>query len=314
MLDNLGVKVVCLLVAALLWVQVASTVEVEQIVRLPVEVSGLADSLAVAASALPDEVSVRIRGSRLQLLLSDVVQRDLGRVDLDLTGLGPGIHRYDVTVLDVRVNASPLEVVPAISLQLDLQALVRRQVPVRLELEGDIPEGFTLAGRPELTPERVELVGPADVVSRVDVVRTETVRLGKRRSSFQQRVALVDPGEDLRVRPIEVEVAIGIDAVVERSFDDVPVTVLSSLAPEWIAVEPTTARVRVVGAAAALGRLRPEEISVLVPIDADVRGVAQVPAQVAVPDGVLSFTVQPPTFQVIVDERRGAETAAGGRR
>ena len=311
MFENLGVKLACLFIALLLWVQVASNVEVEQMVRLPLRVEGLADSLAIHEDELPATVSVRIRGSRLQLLLADIVSRELGRVTLDLTGLGPGRHRYDVSVLDVRVNATALEVVPPVSLDLQVLRKVQRLVPVRLVTEGELPEGFVLAGRAESIPSRVEVSGPEDRVETVESVRTRAVRLGRRRASFRERVPLVPPGPGLALHPVEVDVEIGVDAVIERRFEDVPVTVLSDLPAPWITVVPTSAAVVVRGARSVVEALAVEEVSVLLPIDETIRGVAQVAAQVAVPDGIVSFSVEPATFQVIVDE--GQAVGEGGR-
>lgn len=300
MLSNLGIKLICLLVAVLLWAQVASTVDVEQLVRLPVEIVGLADTLAVATSRLPDAVSVRIRGNRLQLLASDLVQRDLGRVQLDLSAVGPGLHRYDISVLDVRVSATPLEVVPPVALELDVQRLVSKLVPVRLVLTGELPAGVALAGRPELVPSRVTVSGPERLVEPVVEVESEELRLARRRSSFTQRVPLVAPDRDVRVRPIEVEVAVGVDEIIERVFEDVPVTVLSEIEPERVSLDPTMVRVRVSGAVGVVNALTLDEVSVLVPIGSSVKGVAQVPAQAVVPDGLTVTGLEPGSIHVLV--------------
>lgn len=300
MFSHLGIKLLCLLVAVLLWAQVASTVDVEQIVRMPVEVVGLADSLAVASSRLPESISVRIRGKRLQLLASDLVRQDLGRVQIDLTAVGPGRHRYDVSVLDVRVSATPLEILPPVTLDLEVQKLVSKLVPVRLVMTGEPPAGHAVAGRPEILPSNVTVSGPQRQVDAVKEVVSEELRLARRRASFTQRVPLVDPGRDLRLRPIEVEVAVGIDEIIERTFEDVPVTVLSDLAPERISLDPTTVRVRVTGAVGVVQSMRVDEVSVLVPIGAQVKGVALVPVQTVVPDGIEVTGVEPGSIHVLV--------------
>lgn len=311
MFDHLGVKLVCLLVATLLWVQVASNEEIDDVVRLPLQIAGLPDSLTVQRSVLPETVGVRVKGNRLSVLLSDLVQRDLGRVELDLSDRGPGRHAYEVTVLDVNVNATPIEIVPATTLEIPVERLLRRMVPVRLVTEGKLPDDYSLAGRPEITPERVEVTGPESIVAALEQIPTVPVRLARRRESFTERVSLAPAQGDLRLLPVEVEVAVGIDAIVERVFENIPVTVWSDLASERIHLEPTIARVRVVGAAGVVGSMGPEEISVLVHIEAGVSGVAQIPGQVVVPDGVASSSLEPVSFQVIVDG--GASPVEGGR-
>ena len=57
MFQNLGIKSLCLIIASLLWLQAAATTDVEEILRLPVRVVGLTDSLTVVGSRLPDTIS-----------------------------------------------------------------------------------------------------------------------------------------------------------------------------------------------------------------------------------------------------------------
>lgn len=311
MFDRLGVKIICLIVALLLWVQVASTVDVEKLVQLPVRVEGLADSLTVRHSRLPEEVGVRVRGSRLQLLLSQLVSRDLGHISLDLTTYQPGLHSYEVTVLDAVVNATAVEVVPPTTLTLDVQREVTRDVPVRLRTRGDFPDGYTRASRPEITPREVRVTGPERVVTAVREVDTQEIDVRRRRSSFSETVALQVPDPDVHLSPVEVDVSLGVDEIIGRQFRDVPVTVLSDLPAERIHLEPTHARVQVRGPATLVEALAPEEVEVILHIDESVEGVAELSGQVIVPDGMLSSTVEPASFQVVVDPV-AEEAPAGG--
>lgn len=315
MFDRVGVKIICVVVALLLWIQVASTVTVEKLVRLPLTVVGLPDSLAVRRSALPDEIGVRLRGTRLQLLLSDVVSRDLGHVQLDLTGQGVGRHTYELSVLDAVVNATALEIVPATTLVIDIQEWVQSDVPVHLSMVGELSDGLALATNPEITPATVKVSGPRSLVEGLHEVRTADLDLRRHRESFQEVLKLIDPSEDLTIRPVEVQVSIGIDEIVERQFREVPVTVLSDLDASRIHLEPTHAQVHVRGAAAAVNALAAEDVEVVLHIDATAIGVSEVGAQVILPDGPLSASLEPNTFQVVVDSDSGplpAEDPSGG--
>ncbi len=313
MFDRIGVKIVCVVVALLLWVQVASTVNVEHLVRLPVVVVGVPDSLSVRESVLPDRVGVRLRGTRLQLLLSDLISRDLGQIQIDLTGKGPGRHTYELSVLDAVVNATALEIVPATTLVLDVQPKVRRSVPVHLSLTGDFPEDRTLAAPPEITPPQVEVTGPESLVEGLAEIRTTDLDLRRHGESFETKLSLVNPDPDLVLSPVEVEVSVGVDRIVERQFREVPVTVLSDLDPARVHLEPTHAQVAVRGAAAVVDALSPEDVEVVLHIDAEAAGVSEVGAQVILPAGMFTSSLEPANFQVVVDPlpedaNRGAES------
>jgi len=299
--SNTGVKLVCLLVALVLWIQVASTQDVEEIVQLPLAVVGLPDSLIVRGDTLPDEVGVRIRGSKLQLLRDQIVHRGFGRVEVSLQPATPGRHEHEVTVLDVRSAATPLEIVPDLELQLQVDRRVSRLVPVRLAVEGQLPSGFTMAGKPEISPAAVEVTGPEPVVSALGQIGTQPLRLDRQRGSFRRRVGLALRDPSLRVRPVEVEVAVGVDEVRERLFAEVPLSILNALAPERVHVDPSHAQVRVVGGGGAVDALRVEDIAVLLQVEDLAPGVYQLTPEVVVPDGITSTSVEPASFQVIVE-------------
>jgi len=311
MFQNLGVKLLCLLVAILLWVQAASTDFQEREVSLPLTVVGLPDSLAVARSRLPDAITVRLRENRLRLLLSEITRADLGTVQLDLSELPVGRTRVSLIPRYVQTEATPLSIIAPTSIDVRVQPRLSRAVAVTLRTEGEIPEGFAASGVREITPESVTVAGPKDVVEAIDQVLTDVVRLDRRRSSFRSTVDLIPPALDVELRPREAIVSIGIEEVVERVFDEVLVTVFldGDATPDRLRLDPTTVRVSVKGAAGAVARLKPEDISVRVPIAADLRGFDDLPVEFVAIDGVIEATVTPSEIQVFVDAADSAATA-----
>ena len=301
MFQNLGIKTLCLLIASLLWLQAAATTEVEEIRRLPVDVYGLGDSLTVTLSRLPASISVRIRGSRLQLLSADLFSRERGKVGLDLAGFTAGHHRYDVSVLDVRAPGTALDIVPEVSLDIHVEALVTRRVPVQLVRSGQLPDGVVFVTDLDVAPATVELVGPESLVVAVEQVSSVPFVLDNRLESFSERVQLESPGDELSLRPVEVEVSAGIEPVEERVFESVPLTVLREDNRMRVELVPSQARVVVTGARSVLDALGAADISVLVTIPEGVEGVSEVEAEAVLPDGLLTARVEPRVFQVLAE-------------
>jgi YbbR domain-containing protein len=302
--QNLGIKTLCLLIASLLWLQAAATTDVEEILRLPVRVVGLTDSLTVIGGRLPDTISVRVRGNRLQLLSADLLQDRRGSVDLDLTGMGPGHHRYDVSVLDVDAPGTALDVVPGVSLDIHVEHLVSRPVEIRLNRTGSLPAGFVFVTELELSPTEVVVTGPESLLGAITEVETSALSLDGRQQSFSETVPLVPPGEEVVLRPVEVAVSAGVEPVEERIFDSVPLTVLREEDSLRIELVPPQARVVVRGAKSVLAALRSEDISAVVTIPEGVEGVTEVSAEAVVPDDVISARVEPATFQVLAGADR----------
>jgi YbbR domain-containing protein len=159
-----------------------------------------------------------------------------------------------------------------------------------------------MASRPEITPNQVTVTGPETLVSVLSHINTEPLRLARRRSSFRQQVRLESSDPDLHLHPIEVEVALGIDEIVEKAFVNVPISILSDIESERLHVEPQAAQVRVMGAAGAVESLGPESVSVVLHISELEAGVYQLEPEVVAPDGVVSTSVDPSSFQVIVSD------------
>ena len=314
MFRNTGAKILCLLVALLSWTKVASDADVERSVAVDLEIVGLADTLAVAESRIPSTADLSVRSSRLQLLMADVFGRDFGHLELDLDRAGPGRHRITLSRSDAKVNATPLKVLSPQWVDLQVQRRAERAVPVRLRTAGSIPEGYAAVGRPELTPEIVNVSGPEDVVAGIEAIDTVPVRLDRRRSSFRERVALIPPDPDVDLRPVEVDVTAAIERVVPRAFDRVLVTVFTDGAEteERFRLDPTEVRVRVFGAESVVKNLGPEDISVRVPIEPGMRGVDEVEVEVVAIDGVTRTVVEPRSIQVVADVSDTSAVDAAG--
>jgi len=300
-MGSIGSKVLALLVALLLWLQVASTVEVEEVVELPLTIVELPDSLVVREAAIPQHAKVRIRGSKLQLLMRDLFKRDLGSVRVPMADASAGLTRINLDADLVAISATALDVITPQELLFRVHRKATRRVPVRVAMDGQLPPEDIVAGRPELSPYEVDVSGPKALVDALVHINTQPLDLSKRRQSFRERLALASPDPDLELRPREVEVAVGIDRIIERTFTDVLISVLSDIGNDRIHISPTTAQVRVSGAQAVVEAMGPADVSVVLHIGELEAGSYELPAEIVVPDGTASTSVEPLVFHVIID-------------
>jgi YbbR domain-containing protein len=299
-IHNVGAKLLALVVALVLWIQVASTVEVEHTVELPLEVVSLPDSLVVRRVALPSQAQVRIRGSKLQLLLQDLLRRELGRVELDASEARSGLVRFELTPDQVNVAATAVAIVAPRDVLFRVHPRTTRRVPVRLAMSGQLAAEYIVAGKPEISPFEVEVSGPAPTVAALVHVNTEPIDLARRRQGFRERVRLFGPDDDLRLRPVEVDIAVSIDRIVERTFAQLPISVLSELDPARVDIEPRQAQVRVTGAKGIVESMGPADVSVVVHVGELAPGVYELPAEVLLPEGTGSTSIEPAVFRVVV--------------
>ena len=150
---HLGLKVLAITLATVLWFTVAGEHVVERSLRVPLAVRNLSQALEIVGD-LPDTVDVRVRGSAAQLSRldpGDVVAM------LDLTTARTGARLFHLRTDEVRVpyGIDVAQVMPP-SISLSLEKSVRRSVPIVPATDGDPAPGFVV-GRISAEPSTVEV-------------------------------------------------------------------------------------------------------------------------------------------------------------
>jgi YbbR domain-containing protein len=210
---NLGLKLTATLLAVVLYLHVVTEREVEQLLFLPVEVTGLADTLALSSDP-PTELGVRVRGTGKQLIRLRVIQP---LVFLDLSGVGAGSFQRGLTAADFKSVSdenvevlSPLE--PAtVNIRLEPRATDRVAVSVRLS--GEPARGYVIAGDAAVRPEQVRISGPESWIYEQEGIETVALDISGQREDVDAMLALaptpgwvrVSPGSVLVTVPIEME-------------------------------------------------------------------------------------------------------------
>jgi YbbR domain-containing protein len=213
---HLGLKVVALACASLLWLTVAGEHVVERILRVPVEFRNIPAQLEVVGDP-PESVDVRLRGS--SALLSRLDPGEVVAV-VDLQQARPGSRLFHIRNEDVRspFGVEVAQVIPG-TLGIELEKTLRRVVPVVAPVEGEPAPGFVVG---PVTPEpaKVEIAGPESRVKKVANATTEPVTVSGARVNVRDVVAvgLLDSAVRL-VKPQDVTVTVDVvPAPVEREL------------------------------------------------------------------------------------------------
>jgi YbbR domain-containing protein len=260
---HLGLKVLAIALATVLWLTVAGEHIVERTLRVPLAVRNLPTTLEIEGD-LPAAVDVRVRGSASQLS-----RLDPGEVVamLDLTGARPGSRLFHLRTDEVRVpyGVAVEQVMPP-SLSLSLEKSAQRTIPVVPATDGEPAAGFVV-GRISATPATVQIVGPESHVREVSQATTEPVEIDGRRERVRDVVTVGVADSSVRlVEPQSAEVVVEIQlAPVEREVSGVPVR-WRNLGQGLVAprVVPEVARVTIRGQRDALGAVQPDSIDAFV--------------------------------------------------
>jgi hypothetical protein len=306
---NLTLKIACVVVAILVWIQVASTTMVEADVSLPMEIVGLGEGWTAEGSALPEEGRARLRVAKLSLMAHQYIGWQLGSVQVNLANFSPGPPElYVIKESDVRSEAEVVSLLPPIRLPLRIDWRDERRLPVQVPLRGQLPDDRMLAGPIAVDPDSVLVAGPRRFFQGMERVETETVELDDLDRSMDRELELVPPPQPLKAARRSVRVEIPITSVDERIVANVPVVTTDGGDGRVTGISPPVCDILVRGPADRVASLSPTELSVSVPVDGLESGVHRLVGEVAHPGWVIAVRVEPEAFMVIVD-RPGAVEA-----
>ena len=218
---HLGLKVLAIALASVLWLTVAGEHVVERSLRVPLAVRNLPTSVEIVGD-LPAAVDVRVRGSSAQLN-----GLDSGEVlaMVDLTGARPGSRLFHLRTDEVRVpyGIDVAQVMPP-SLSLSLEKSAQRTVPIVPAIDGDPAPGYVV-GRISAEPSTIQIIGPESHVTEVAEATTEPVEIDGKSERVRDVVAVGVTDSSVRlVQPLSATVVVEISpAPVEREVSGVPV-------------------------------------------------------------------------------------------
>ena len=259
---HLGLKVLAIALATLLWLTVAGEQTVERAMRVPLEMTQKPEDLEIVGDP-PLAVDVLVRGS--SALLSRL---DVGEVVavLDLSAARPGSRLFALRTDRVKVpyGVQVAQIVPS-TLAVELEKSATRTVPVVPALEGEPARGFVV-GRITSEPSTVRVIGPESRVKRLAEATTETVSVAGERERLRDVVTVGVSDSAVRLaEPQRATVVVEIvPAPVERQIARVPVRWRNLGAGMRATIGPSVAEVQIRGQQESLDKIRPDTIQAFV--------------------------------------------------
>lgn len=209
--DNLGLKLVALLMAVLVYLNVYTDRPALMLVSFPLTFEELSDSLSLSGP-VPGLVQAELRGTGKQLIRLRLTEP---RVRVSLAGVGAGRFERAMSADDL-----PLEGMEGIKVErmvgprvveVQIEPRAEKRVPVRIEVLGEPAPGFVLGGRPRLSPATVVLHGPRSAVAGVDTVHLSAIRADGRRDTLRVQAGPLTLPDWTRMEPPLVSVTIPIE-------------------------------------------------------------------------------------------------------
>lgn len=188
---NLGLKIVSLALAILLWFTLSGQRRErvsERGYAIPLTVVNLPADMIIA-SPLPDSVDIRLKGTFTAMRAADPSKME---AVMDLGGATPGEQNYKLSAADINAPED-LEVVrlsPS-TVRLRLERTATRRVKIVPRLSGAESDGVHVA----VEPPTAKIWGPESLVLRTDAIPTDPIPVNGRPAEFTTTVTLAaEPG------------------------------------------------------------------------------------------------------------------------
>ncbi len=190
MTRNLGLKFAALAVASLLWMGFALRVEtVQRTYEVPIEYRGLSDAWYLQ-DPKPSKTRVELTGSERAF---DSIEDSELKISLDMNDIEEG--PIQLTLGDDHLNKPTGVSVTAFeprTLRLKAHKLVDRELPVKAQLEGKMPEGYRI-DKITVDPGRVSVHIPRFLDEYLTELSTEPIPVDALRESRSVDVNLIMP-------------------------------------------------------------------------------------------------------------------------
>lgn len=293
---HLGLKLMSVGLAVLLWLTVSGEETVERGLRVPLELQQFPSGLEIQGEA-PSTVDVRVRGT--SGALSRVAAGDVVAV-LDLHAARPGNRLFPLTpdLVHAPFGVDVVQVVPS-TVALSFEPSVTREVPVVASTEGEPAPGYVL-GKVTVAPDRVEIVGPESAVKRAREALTETISVADLRESENAEVTigLIDPVLRLKTpRTVTVNVQI-LPGPVELTVRNRPVHLRNLGAHLSAQAMPVVVDVGLRGSRESLSRLDSDAVTAYIDVAGLGAGDYMLAVHAEASDQAGVTHIDPPTVKV----------------
>lgn len=278
-LENLGLKLVAVMLAFLLWMQIAGQQRVQRSVSVALEFVNMPAELEIT-NDYPKEVAVLI-SRPISVRMDD---RQLAAV-IDLSNAEPGVVIVPLTERSIRNIPSGVEIegIEQRRIRLQMERIRRKTVRVEPEIVGQPAAGFRLREVRAVPPE-VLISGAESRLEGVTLAATEAIDIRNRSRSFSQTAYL-----DLEDTALRIENASRVDVyvVIEEERREVRLQVPTRIAPRTRSGRVTPRNVRVILSVPVSysGELSASDFYAYVSVDEDSPDqLKDLPLSVAIPE------------------------------
>jgi YbbR domain-containing protein len=261
--NNWKLKLLAFTLAVLLWVVVSAEEVTSRWIDIPLQVRVTDPEYMLRMETVPREVSVRFSGPRRELidmrfrrppLVLNILEVDDVQQEFDLQARMVQIPtQFAVNIMDMQPS----------TVNLRFTRVESRFYPVRVRLAEPLPDGWMLVDSLAAQPARIRVTGSEARLAAIDSLFTEPLILPREDTSFTFSVPIDTTSlRGLRLSARRVQLTGRVDAIAERTFSSVPISV-----GPGVVLNPSTVEVRLRGPRHIVRSMSAEGLRIVISID-----------------------------------------------
>ncbi len=304
LLDNLGVKLIALMVALVIWFNASGQQQVNRHYIASLSFANVPDSLTLVGN-VPSEVELSISGTRRELLL--IRFRKIAII-VNMVRATAGRFTYQLSVSDILlppgIEPGDIRIVAPTTVNLAVEKIITERMRVGVVFEGELSSQLMYNRLPEARPVWVKVTGPASAIRRLQKLQkipTHPIDLSRVKESVNREVEIAYGDDILEVVPNLVMVSISVDVRAERVLANVPPTVLTDDKTRTTEVFPKTVTLTLEGREAVLDTLSSGDVSIVIDLSGKPPGSYTLAPDVIVPEGVASYRMDVDSLTVRIN-------------
>jgi YbbR domain-containing protein len=301
--QNFWFKLVAVVMALLLWLNVATDRVYQYTERIPLEITNLPQQLLLAEKP-PDHVDVTIEGKGKELL--KLILAEKKNLNIDAAEFKRGETDYTVKPEDVPIprdlELSVTTVLPPKNLTVRLDYSMEKQLAVKPDLTVVPADGYEQVGGLHYGPKEVVISGPRMWLRNLQEIQTQKQVIQDAKESVSGQLDLVLPeGYNLSLSQDKINYSANVEKTEERQTPARAVSPVNLARKAEVELRPDSVALTVAGAQSLINQLDPDSIRVFVDCSqVSRRDTVKLPVQVGLPAGIRLVRAEPDSVEALL--------------
>jgi len=291
---QLGVKVLSVVLAFLLWIHVVTNKDYDYNVTLPLQITEIQEGLMLASN-VPTEAEIKVRGTGKQLARFLL---DVDSVTIDASSYSNGIYLVEPTPGDIHIDmingTEILEVVEPKKMRLIFEERMEKRVPVLADIKTETALGYIKEGELRVAPDSITVSGPKRFVRKLTSLHTEELNFSDLTNSLNETVKIDFPDSAfLTLSDSNATIEQTVIRLQERTYDGIPLKVTDTAGRTGYSILPDSIAATIEGKTEVLDSIDVGMFRASVSLTIAKPGSTFVSPTVSIPPGVRLIDIRP---------------------